>query len=275
MSNCTQLQYPGIHSFASVQNLQPSNWDCRKSTGSINIKPTPVAAQQLEVLEKVHLPRRAGSRPSRAVIRLGSQHMSKRRNTCISLFWNKDVLLDVHSLIFYWYCCETFYFQIEVMNKVDFAKYLFWVVREWLDVTWSPIIMTADSSLNSKGFYISNRCIIDFGESAIITTGPPLAKLPLPWRKGYQNVFPIPSVFAFIFDIFICHHILYCHHYIIIIYLLRVIKKLTSVLVASLKDSTKITLMSQVYETKIKWTKYNPICTKTFCRIFIQSFGEF
>ena len=52
-------------------------------------------------------------------------------------------------------------------------------------------------------------------------------------------------------------------------------KKLTSVLTASFEKLKKITLMSQVYETMLKLTNYNPICTITFCRIFIQSFDDF
>ena len=46
-------------------------------------------------------------------------------------------------------------------------------------------------------------------------------------------------------------------------------------LFASFKNSTKITLISRVYESMLKWANYNPICTEKFCRIFIQSFHDF
>ena len=35
-----------------------------------------------------------------------------------------------------------------------------------------------------------------------------------------------------------------------------------------LENSTKNTIMSQVYETMWKWSHYNPIYTKTYCKIF-------
>ena len=45
--------------------------------------------------------------------------------------------------------------------------------------------------------------------------------------------------------------------------------------IASFRKLKKSTLISQVYETRLKWSHFNPICTKTFCGIVIQSFDVF
>ena len=54
-------------------------------------------------------------------------------------------------------------------------------------------------------------------------------------------------------------------------YLLKVIEKLTSVNA----QFWKITQVSQVYKTMLKWSHFNPICTKMFRGIFTQSFDAF
>ena len=59
-------------------------------------------------------------------------------------------------------------------------------------------------------------------------------------------------------------------------YLLRVVKKLTLFQLLILENSTKFTLLSQVYYgNMLKWSHFNLFCTKTFCRIFMQSFHVF
>ena len=42
-----------IFKYSAIQNVQSSNWNCRQSTPSINMKPTPVTWPQLEVFWEV------------------------------------------------------------------------------------------------------------------------------------------------------------------------------------------------------------------------------
>ena len=38
-----------------------------------------------------------------------------------------------------------------------------------------------------------------------------------------------------------------------------------------MRTATKITQLSQVYKTLLKWIHFNPICTKFFLGMFIQT----
>ena len=42
-----------------------------------------------------------------------------------------------------------------------------------------------------------------------------------------------------------------------------------------MKNATKIAQVSQVYKTMLKWSHFNPICTKMIWGIFTQSFDAF